>query len=89
MSVHDVTAATLNSDWVFVGFDNYAKLFANPDFPRTVVNTLAFVLIVTVIGIVGGFAVAVAVSSPTRGASFLLGMMVFVWALPPVINGSI
>jgi ABC-type sugar transport system permease subunit len=38
---------------------------------------------------VGGFAVAVAVSSSTRGGSFLLGLMVFVWALPPVVNGSI
>jgi multiple sugar transport system permease protein len=89
MSVHEVTGSTLNGDWAFVGFDNYAALFASPDFPRAVINTLAFVLIVTVIGIVAGFAVAVAVSSPTRGASFLLGMMVFVWALPPVINGSI
>lgn len=89
MSVHDVTAATLNSDWLFVGLDNYAALLASPDFPRAVVNTLLFVLVVTVIGMVGGFAVAVAVSSPTRGASYLLGMMVFVWALPPVVNGSI
>ena len=48
-----------------------------------------FVVIVTVIGLVGGFAVAVSVSSSTRGGAFLLGMMVFVWALPPVVNGSI
>ena len=25
--------------------------------------------------------------SGTRGGSFLLGLMVFVWALPPVVNG--
>ena len=46
-------------------------------------------MVVTAIGMVGGFAVAVAVWSGTPGGSFLLGMMVFVWALPPVINGSI
>jgi ABC-type sugar transport system permease subunit len=89
MSLHEVTAATLNGDWLFVWLDNYARLFASPDFPRAVGNTLVFVAVVTVLGMVGGFAVAVAVSSPTRGASYLLGMMVFVWALPPVVNGSI
>jgi multiple sugar transport system permease protein len=89
MSLNDVTAATLNRDWTFVGFGNYASLFADPGFPAVVGNTLIFVLVVTVLGMVGGFAVAVAVSSSTRGGSFLLGMMVFVWALPPVINGSI
>ncbi|PJJ65087.1 carbohydrate ABC transporter permease [Compostimonas suwonensis] len=89
MSVSGVTGATLNRDWEFVGFDNYAALFANPDFLKVVGNTLAFVAVVTIIGMIGGFAVAVSVWSGTRGGSFLLGMMVFVWALPPVINGSI
>lgn len=89
MSLHEVTAATLNRDWLFIGLENYTRLFASPDFPRAVGNTLVFVAVVTVLGMVGGFAVAVAVSSPTRGASYLLGMMVFVWALPPVVNGSI
>lgn len=89
MSLHDVTAATLNGTWDAVGLGNLADLVREPGFGRVVANTLAFVVVVTGIGMVGGFAVAVAVSSPTRGASFLLGMMVFVWALPPVVNGSI
>ncbi|WP_457098881.1 carbohydrate ABC transporter permease [Microbacterium sp. P5_E9] len=89
MSFHEVTGATLNRDWVFAGFDNFTALFANPDFAKVVGNTLIFVVVVTAIGMVGGFAVAVAVWSGTPGGSFLLGMMVFVWALPPVINGSI
>jgi ABC-type sugar transport system permease subunit len=87
--VSDVTGATLNRDWQFVGFDNYLALFANPEFGKVVWATLAFVAIVTILGMVGGFAVAISVWSGTRGGSFLLGMMVFVWALPPVINGSI
>lgn len=89
MSTHDVTSATLNKPWQFIGLQNFLDLIANPDFGRVVVNTLAFVVIVTGIGLVGGFAAAVAVSSSTRGASVLLGLMVFVWALPPVVNGSI
>jgi ABC-type sugar transport system permease subunit len=89
MSLHEVTAATLNSPWAFVGLDNYRALLDNPDVGRVAVNTLAFVLVVTVLGMVGGFVVAVAVLSSTRGGSFLLGLMVFAWALPPVVNGSI
>lgn len=89
MSVHDVTGATLNGDWAFVGVDNFVRVFTDPDFARVALNTLVFVVVVTGIGLVGGFFAAIAVSSSTRGASFLLGLMVFVWALPPVVNGSI
>jgi ABC-type sugar transport systems, permease components len=89
MSLHQVTAATLNSSWTFQGGGNFQELFADPDFWGVVGNTLAFVVIVTGLGMLGGFLVAVAVSSATRGGDFLLGMMVFIWALPPVINGSI
>ncbi len=89
MSLHEVTSATINSEWLFVGLGNFGDLVAQPGFARVVGNTAVFVVVVTVLGLVGGFAVAVAVSSSTRGGSFLLGLMVFVWALPPVVNGSI
>lgn len=89
MSLHEVTAVTLNNVWTFIGIENYRELFADPDFWDVVGNTLTFVVVVTGLGMVGGFLVAVAVWSSTRGGSFLLGMMVFIWALPPVINGSI
>ena len=89
MSLNQVTAASLNGTWDFIGALNYRDLFADPDFWPVVANTVAFVVVVTGLGMAGGFLVAVAVSSATRGGDFLLGMMVFVWALPPVINGSI
>ncbi|MBU5421768.1 sugar ABC transporter permease [Cellulomonas hominis] len=89
MSLHEVTAATLNSSWAFVGLDNYSALLGGPDIGRVALNTLAFVVVVTLLGMAGGFVVAVAVLSSTRGGSFLLGLMVFAWALPPVVNGSI
>jgi len=89
MSLHEVTGATLNHEWDFIGFDNYTALFDSPDFRHVVTNTLAFVVVVTVLGMVGGFLAAISVWSGTRGGNILLAMMVFVWALPPVINGSI
>lgn len=89
MSVSAVTGATLNREWEFAGLANYSKLLADPDFTKVALNTTVFVVIVTVLGMGGGFAAAVSVWSGTKGGGFLLGMMVFVWALPPVINGSI
>lgn len=89
MSLHDVTLATLTHDWDFVGLRKYQELFAHPDFWKILGNTLAFVVVVTALGLVGGFAAAVAVSPQKRGASFLLGLMVFLWAMPPVVVASI
>jgi len=89
MSLHAVSAATLNGTWERIGLDNYTAMLHDPEFGRVVANTLTFVVVVTVLGMVGGFAVAVAVSSSTKGGTFLLATMVFVWALPPVVNGSI
>jgi ABC-type sugar transport system permease subunit len=89
ISLHDVTGATLNSTWGSAGLENYSHLFVSPDFRRVVLNTLLFVAVVTVLGMAGGFLAAISVWSGSRGGSVLLGMMVFVWALPPVINGSI
>ena len=89
MSVHEVTGATLNGTWLPVGFQNFRDLFASPDFPSVMKNTIAFVVVVTLLGMLGGFLAAISMWSGTRGGNVLLAMMVFVWALPPVINGSI
>ncbi|MDQ7992675.1 MAG: hypothetical protein AAGC63_06815, partial [Propionicimonas sp.] len=78
MSLHEVTAATLNRGWSFVGWANYAELFSDPGFWGVVRNTVAFVVVVTGLGMLGGFLVAVSVWSSTPGGSFLLGMMVFI-----------
>jgi multiple sugar transport system permease protein len=39
--------------------------------------------------LVVGFAAAVALRKSGRFSAFVLGLMVFIWALPPVVNGSI
>src|SRR4051794_184777 len=88
ISLHKLTPATINADWGPIVVSNFTSLVGKPEFSNVVLGTVAFVLVVAALGMVGGFAVAVAVRSSTRGGNFLLGMMVFVWALPPVINGS-
>jgi multiple sugar transport system permease protein len=88
MSMSDVTPATLRLNWNFAWFTNFIT-----DFGQAVGgafgNTLVFVGIVTLIGLVGGLAAAIALRGSARGSGLLLGLMVFIWALPPVVNGSV
>jgi len=89
MSVHEVSAGTLRDLWPWVAGRNFSALWNGPALAGATAHTLAFVLIVTVIGVVAGLGVAIAVRSTRIGSAFLLGIMVFAWALPPVVNGSI
>ena len=89
MSVSDVTARTLNSPWDFVGLDNFVGSATQGSLVPAFGNTVVFVLIVTGIGLVGGLAAAILLSTSTWLSAFVLGLMVFIWALPPVVNGSV
>jgi multiple sugar transport system permease protein len=89
MSISEVTTGTLNQAWPTVGFQNFAALLAGTDVVPAATNTVVFVIIVTVVGVIGGLGVAIVVRSSRPASSILLGMMVFIWALPPVVNGSI
>lgn len=89
MSVSEVSTGTLNQAWPFVGLQNYTSLFQGPSVAPAALDTALFVAIVTLIGIIGGLGVAMVVRSSRPASSILLGMMVFIWALPPVVNGSI
>jgi multiple sugar transport system permease protein len=89
MSMSAVTSATLQESWSFVWFHNFVANTQNPVFWQALGNTAIFVVVVTVISLLGGFAAAVALRSSGRLTAFLLGLMVFIWALPPVVNGSV
>lgn len=89
MSVSDVTARTLNRPWKFVGADNFVDSAAQGSLFPALGNTIVFVLIVTIIGLVGGLAAAILLSTSNLLSAFVLGLMVFIWALPPVVNGSV
>lgn len=89
MSVSHVVAGTLNRAWPFVGLDNFARGLASGATGAALVRTLVFVLVVTVLGIGVGMAAAVALRDNGPWASAVLAIMVFCWALPPVVNGSV
>lgn len=89
MSVSAVNAASLNTTWAFVGLDNFAKGFSSGESGAALQRTLVFVLVVTLLGMGIGLAGAIALRTRGHWSGFLLALMVFVWALPPVVNGSV
>jgi multiple sugar transport system permease protein len=89
MSLSAVTSANLNDSWMFVGFANFVADSQNQVFWHAIENTAIFVVVVTAASLVGGFAAAVVLRASGRLTAFLLGLMVFIWALPPVVNGSV
>lgn len=89
LAFSDVQVKNLYQEWPFVGFDNFIDGFASGVLTKSLGRTLIFVLVVTIISMVGGLAVSISMRRAGRWSSWLLAIMVFVWALPPVINGSV
>jgi multiple sugar transport system permease protein len=89
MSVSAVSTANLNGAWPFVGLENFTETFTEGGADAALWRTLVFVAVVTAVGIVGGLAAAIALRTSGRWSAAVLAVMVFVWALPPVVNGSV
>ncbi|MFW7415135.1 carbohydrate ABC transporter permease [Demequina sp. SO4-18] len=89
MSVSDVSVSTLNESWEFTGTQNLETNLAGDAFGDATLNTVVFVSIVTVLGLAIGLAAAILLAKSGRWTGFILAMLVFIWALPPVVNGSV
>ncbi|MCS5716458.1 sugar ABC transporter permease [Herbiconiux sp. CPCC 205716] len=89
LSLSDVQVQNLHRDWPFIGLENFINGFTSGVLTDGLLNTLVFVVIVTIIGLIGGIAAAVALRGTGQVTGALLGLMVFIWALPPVVNGSV
>lgn len=89
MSISDVGIKNITGSWTNVGLGNFKLIIADPDFNQILINTLVFVGIVTFLGLFFGFIAAVAFNDDKKTSDFLLAFMVFIWALPPIVNGSV
>jgi multiple sugar transport system permease protein len=71
----------------FVGFDNYLELFADPDFPKSVVLTLVFLVASAIVGQnVLGLGLALLMRSAHRVVRALVGtFVVTAWVLPEIV----
>lgn len=55
---------------VFIGFENYARIFRDPSFKTSFLNTLFFVVTMVPLGIVLAMALAIALNRKLKGLSF-------------------
>ena len=71
----------------FVGFDNYLELFSDPDFPKSVLLTLVFLVASAIVGQnVLGLALALLMRSAHRVVRALVGtFVVTAWVLPEIV----
>jgi multiple sugar transport system permease protein len=89
MSLSRVTPEVLYQPWPFVGLDEFQRAISTQDFRDALLNTLIYVLVVVLAGLVGGLVSALILWRSTPLASTVLAVIVFVWAMPPLVNGSV
>jgi multiple sugar transport system permease protein len=77
------------SSWQFVGLDNYRETLESADFTMAFVNTLVLMVVVVTITLVGGITSAVVLQRSTPGNQALQALIVFLWALPPLVTASV
>jgi multiple sugar transport system permease protein len=79
----------LNPPTRFTGFGNFRRLFANPDFVISWVNTAVYAAIGVTLSVVLGIAIAVALKRRFRFRGVVLALVVLPWALPAVVEAVI
>lgn len=89
MSVSDVGPANLIGEWPFTGTENLREVLASPPFWDAARATGIFTLVLLVIDLSVGYVAAQALARRGRLSSVVLSLMVFVWALPPLVSGSV
>lgn len=69
----------------FVGFDNYIEVFTKSDFPAVLARSLALMVILTVLIVVGGMLIALLMLRLTKGMRLLVSIgLLLAWAMPPL-----
>jgi multiple sugar transport system permease protein len=68
----------------FIGFRNYERLFANPEFYNVLKITLIYSGMAVLIGVTVGLIAALALNRPFRGRTLVRGILLFGWAVPNV-----
>jgi trehalose/maltose transport system permease protein len=84
--VLSVTDSTVTSFGSFVGFENYAEMFQNPDFLEGLTNTVIFTGASVALEFVIGLGIALAINRAFRGRGLVRAAVLVPWAFPTVIS---
>lgn len=71
----------------FIWFDNFTRVFGDPNFLDVLVNTLVFVVGGTLIPFVLGFIWAIVLNQGFRGSELLRGLTLINWIIPSTAIG--
>jgi multiple sugar transport system permease protein len=77
----------MQSPGPFVGLDNYARAFSDPNFINSMVVTLKYTIVSVVISIILGLLIAVLLHKPTPFNTFLKAFLIFPFAMAPALKG--
>jgi multiple sugar transport system permease protein len=89
MSFSRVVPEVLYKPWPFAGLDEFQLAVKSPDFAQALLNTLVYVAVVVLSGLIGGLLAALILWRSTPLTSVAFGVVVFVWAMPPLVNASV
>lgn len=89
MSVSDVGPSNIVGLWHYVGLQNFRDAFASTELWHSMLRTLEVSVVLLLSNLVLGFLAASILSIKGRITSIVLAIMVFVWALPPLVSGSV
>ena len=78
--------ATIGNVGSFVGFQNYANMFQNPEFREGLSNTLIFTVVSVAFEFMIGLAIALAINRAFRGRGLVRAAILVPWAFPTVIS---
>ncbi|MEM2950249.1 MAG: sugar ABC transporter permease [Nitrososphaeria archaeon] len=74
---------------VFVGFENYIRVYQDRVFLIALQNTIIYASGVTIITMLSGILMAAAVSRIKRGATVFRTLIILPWAVPLVVSGLV
>ncbi|WP_133249902.1 carbohydrate ABC transporter permease [Brachybacterium endophyticum] len=89
MSLSEVGPAEIVGNWSFVGLRNFVDVLGDFETWKAILRTIGLCAILVISNLVLGFIAATVLSTTGRTASAVLGILVFVWALPPLVSGSV
>lgn len=89
MSVSDVGPSNIVGSWSFVGLGNFIQHLTSAELWRSMLRTVGICALLLGANLVIGFFVASILSVRGRISNMVLGIMVFIWALPPLVSGTV
>ncbi len=90
MSLSRVTPGNmLDVSWPFSGGENYRATLNDQGFPVVIRNTLILIVVSVGVTLALGVLAALILQRESRFSNGVHGIMIFMWALPPVVTGSV